>query len=108
MLLSLTVKGSSKAAKKMDSERYVELRIQDEDNKYLRYDVHALTPNGEPIVLLENSDFNNQVITLKIPSNANYFMVNRKLKGKSKRQLFKIDPLQTVAAFAGESRISAD
>ncbi len=107
-MLSLTVKGSSKASKKLISERYVELKIQDEDNKYLRYDVHALTPDGEPVVLLENSDFNNQVITLKIPSNANYFMVNRKLKGKNKRQLFKINPLQTVAVFGGKSRISAD
>ena len=69
--------------------------------------MYALSPKDDPVLLLEKSTTSNKYLTLKIPDNANYFMINRVEKGKSHRELFRIDPLRTEVYFS-KNRIDID
>ena len=104
LLLSLKVQGVGKTKKTTDSDRYVELKIQDKSDEKIVYNVYALSPTGDPVLLLERSDFKNEFLTLKIPNDANYFMIQRIDHGRKKRELFKIDPLRTVVSYNDASR----
>ena len=109
LLLSLKAESTLSIDKVGIQERYVELKIEDTNDEKIKYNVYALSPEGEPVVLLKNSDYKNEFLTLKIPSNANYFMIQRIEGGRKKRELFKINPLRTVVTFGDiAGRIGAD